>query len=121
MAEPDASLHDALLPDDQYCEEHHLAVAATVIAADPSTTAGFEAPAVYQNLDSLVPAVSGRGGRFRGPYFLQLICWFAAAADATGVSFDPDTQLVRQDGWLLETDAADAAAFRNSSLQMASY
>ena len=51
--------------------------AATIIAADLVKTAGFDAPAVYHNLGSFAPAVSGRGRGFRGRIFTgvnPLVC-----------------------------------------------
>ena len=53
---------------------------------------------------------------------------FVRIAAASGVSFDPDTQLVSQVGWFLDTNApgdetktaAAAAAYFDSDLQMAS-
>ena len=52
--------------------------------------------------------------------------WFAAVADANGVIFESDAQLVRRDGCLSDSEvtdeqinkASDAAAFHDSSLHM---
>ena len=67
--EPDAFLQNALLPEDQIEEvaeydEYQSAIAAAVIEADFIKTAGSDAPAVYRDLDSFPPAVSGGGGDF---------------------------------------------------------
>ena len=132
--ESDASWRDAIVSDDTHCEvsdygHHNQAIAAAPIAADLIKTAGFDAPAVPHNLDSFVPATSGGGRGFRDPYLLEMIPWFAAVADSNGVRFDPETQLVRHGGWLLETGATDerfkkaevATAFHDSCLHMFSY
>ena len=69
----DASLREAFLSGDEYCEvseynEQNIAVAATTIAADLMKAAGFGAPAVCRNPGSFAPTVSGRGRGSFDPY-----------------------------------------------------
>ena len=73
--ESDASLLGASLSFGEYGEtseynEQHMAVAATMVAADLIKTGGFDAPAVYRKLDVFATTVSGRRRGFRGPHFL---------------------------------------------------
>ena len=130
--EPDALLYEALLPGAQ-CEgvaeydAHQWAFAATATVANLVKTAGFDAPALYRNIDSFAPAVSGWEMGFRDPRLMEMISWFAAAAAANGVTSDADSQLAHRRGWFIEKNATDqgvkreaaAAAFRDSSLQVA--
>ena len=95
---------------------------------DLTTTGRFDAPVVFHNPEIFAPTVPGRGGGFRGPYLLVLTPWFAAVADANWVTFGPDAQVIRHDGWLLDAEAADEridnamdkAAFRDSSFHAVS-
>ena len=60
---------------------------------------------------------------------LEWIPRFAAVAGASGVTFGSDAQLVRHDGWSLDSEATDeqmkkllnGAAFHDSSLHMVPY
>ena len=62
---PGADLHAALLSVGQYDEvrediQEQMAVAATTIAADLISGGWFGAPAVYRNMDTFAPAITGR-------------------------------------------------------------
>ena len=83
-----------------------MAIAATMMAADLVTTAGFDPPAVFRNLDNFVKAVSDRGAGFCDPFRMALIPWFAEVARRNGVGFDKGQLVVYHKGWKLEQDAS---------------
>ena len=83
-----------------------MAIAATMMAADLVTTAGFDPPTVFRNLDNFVKAVSDRGIGFCDPFRMALIPWFAEVARRNGVGFDKGQLVVYHKGWKLEQDAS---------------
>ena len=131
---PDADLHAALLSVGQYDEVHEhtqeqMAVAATMVAADLICSGGFGAPAVYRNMNTFAPSISGQARGFCNGQLMAIAPWFAAIGAANGVFFDSDTQLVIQEGWRVSPDAKEeecqqalyAAANFESALQMVAY
>ena len=65
-----------------------LAIAATMMAADLITTAGFGPPTVFRNLDNFVKAASDRGAGFCDPFRMSTAPWFAEVVRRNGVGFD---------------------------------
>ena len=106
-----------------------LAIAATMMAADLITTAGFDPPTVFRNLDNFAKAASDRGTGFCDPFRMALVPWFAEVARRNGVGFNKGQLVVYHKGWKLEQDASqdevnlalmNAANFQ-SFLQLVSY
>ena len=75
------------------------ALAAVKIAADLVPTAGFDRPAVRQNLNPFVTAVSGRGMGFCDPELIALALRYANIAARSGVTFDHSLRLARHMVW----------------------
>ena len=106
-----------------------LAIAATMMAADLITTAGFDPPTVFRNLDNFVKAVSDRGTGFCDPFRMSMAPWFAEVARRNGVGFDKVQMVVYHKGWKLEQDASQDevktalmnAVHFQSFLQLVSY
>ena len=98
---------------------------ATMFAAGLARSAKFGPPAAYQNLDSPVTAVSGRGMGFRGPQLTARVPRYAFVAIRNGVTFGHADRMARRQGWYLgertsdgEVKKAAHAAHFESSLQM---
>ena len=104
-------LISALLSAGQYenkCDSSNtqLVIAGARMAADLITTAGFDPPTVFRNLDNFVKAVSDRGTGFCDPFTLAVAPWFAEVARRHGVGFDRNQLVVYHNGWKLEPDAS---------------
>ena len=125
---------NAPLPDGKYqfanfCGDPQFAVAGALAAADLVQTAKFGPPAVYANTDRFAKAPSARGVGSADGRLPAMASRHAAVAEANGVEFDQNDQLVFRKSWFAKGRTVSeqlaqvmhfAAAFE-STLHVAAY